>query len=115
MELARDFSIPFVRVSRNVGPAPIAAKRLYKVLMNNRLRVNGLSGAPHFGSAEDYASDQRRLAGCREVMVHPEIDKGQLVDVTLSDPVALDKVIATLGIAGCMLSYADYARAIARS
>jgi predicted glycoside hydrolase/deacetylase ChbG (UPF0249 family) len=79
--IAREHSIPAVRLTRNCGPAPGAAIRLYKTMFNARLRRAGLAAVSRFGSALDVRSVVGVTNDPVEVMTHPQLDAdGRLVD-----------------------------------
>jgi chitin disaccharide deacetylase len=111
IRLARRYEVPAIRLSRNCGPIPSAAKRAYKQLFNARLIHSGLAPTRHFGSAADTAT-LTGFAGAVEVMVHPELDhEGRIVDVPMGGHVVGADLLA-LGIAhwltsGPIVSFAD--------
>jgi hypothetical protein len=71
-----------IRLTRNCGPSPGLARRIYKTAFNTRLARGDLAPTRHFGSAED-AAWLVRFAGPVEIMVHPSLDNGgRLVDLT---------------------------------
>jgi chitin disaccharide deacetylase len=116
IDLARTFGIPFVRISRNVGPRPGAMKSLYKAAMNWRLRRAGLAASSYFGSAADSIPVHHQLSGRIEIMVHPRLEGNLLVDDLFSEqgnPQLVD-AIGNFGIAGKMLSYSEVAKRKAR-
>jgi predicted glycoside hydrolase/deacetylase ChbG (UPF0249 family) len=79
--LAREHSIPTVRLTRNCGPDPGTVIRLYKMMFNARLRRAGLVAVSRFGSALDVRSVLGDTNGPVEVMTHPQIDvDGRLID-----------------------------------
>jgi hypothetical protein len=112
MDLARTFSIPFVRISRNVGPSPGPMKSFYKAVMNWRLRRAGLAASSYFGDAADLAPVHHQLTGRIELMVHPRLEGNLLVDdlfIEEGNP-QLIVAIGNLGIAEKMLSYSEAAK-----
>ena len=112
IDLARTFGIPFVRISRNVGPPPGAMKSLYKAVMNWRLRRAGLAASSYFGDAADVARVHHQLSGRIEIMVHPRLERNLLVDDLFTEqgsPQLID-AIGSLGVAGKMLSYSEVAK-----
>jgi len=81
LDLAREFGIPCVRLSRNCGPRPGWLVRLYKKLFNRRLRQGGFSPIRFFGAARDVATVLAGASGPVEVMTHPQLTAdGRLVD-----------------------------------
>jgi hypothetical protein len=81
LTLAREHSIPAVRLTRNCGPAPAAVVRLYKAAYNARLRRAGVAAVSRFGSALDVRSAVGATNGPVEVMTHPQLDAaGELID-----------------------------------
>jgi predicted glycoside hydrolase/deacetylase ChbG (UPF0249 family) len=85
--LAWEYGIPRIRLTRNIGPAPGIAKRLYKSFFNHcRIgRSHGFHNTDYFGDIGDvlYWARNRDLKGKRvEIMVHPRYDEqGELVDL----------------------------------
>lgn len=84
LKIVREESIPFVRLSRNVGQRKAATIRVYKSLFNNRLRAHGLARTRHFGSVTDVVSSPRPARpgtqlSC-EVMVHPVVGPGGSIE-----------------------------------
>ena len=74
--LARRFGIRAVRLSRNRGPSPGAAKLVYKSLLNARLGWAGLAAVRYFGSVRDLESLSPATRGPIEAMVHPVPGEG---------------------------------------
>ncbi len=112
--LAREFGIPAVRITRNVGPKPSFPKQVYKRIMNERLRRTGLALSRYFGSADDLLPVHHALTGPIEVMVHPVIEDGVLLDLVEGNPrkvTRLEEVIGALGIVGSAVSYRELGKA----
>ena len=104
--VAREFGVPTLRLSRNCGPDPGLAVRLYKRFFNGRIRSAGLSRMACFGSAHDVASVLSSARGPIEVMTHPQLDaSGRLVNDRNGE--LLEPLIAALGIADRMIGYRD--------
>jgi predicted glycoside hydrolase/deacetylase ChbG (UPF0249 family) len=89
--LAREYQIPRIRLTRNIGRPPAYPKRIYKHLFN-RWRLAGpakLKNTDYFGDIGDllYFSKHHWPTGKTiEVMVHPLFDeKGGLVDLDRKD------------------------------
>jgi len=98
IRLARRYSIPVVRLSRNCGPSPGLAKALYKQAFNARLRGAGLARVRYFGSVTDSMDVVRRGLGPVEVMVHPALGAdGALIDAL--DGESLESVLGRLNLA----------------
>jgi predicted glycoside hydrolase/deacetylase ChbG (UPF0249 family) len=94
LRLARRYQIPAVRLSRNCGPTPSAAKRVYKWALNARIIHSGLAPTRHFGNAADTAS-LVAFDGPVEVMVHPDLDReGRVVDVLTGGGIAGANLLA---------------------
>jgi len=94
LRAARESRVGVVRLSRNCGPGLTAPKRLYKGMINGRIRSAGLARTRRFGSAVD-AAGVRPGEGPLEVMVHPSLDStGQLVDGTRGAPAFVAPEIA---------------------
>jgi predicted glycoside hydrolase/deacetylase ChbG (UPF0249 family) len=95
--LARRHSIPRIRLSRNVGPGLGHLKRVYKAILNRRLRRVGLGGYRYFGSVRDVAPVLSSLWGGVEIMVHPRWGSdGRLRDYEEGPELRL--LLADLGI-----------------
>jgi chitin disaccharide deacetylase len=106
IELARANGVSAVRLSRNCGPVPSLPKRVYKAVLNGRLRRAGFAPVRHFGSAPDVAS-LTRIAGNLEVMVHPGLGPaGDIVDLTTGRG-DLEEIAARFRLVGPMVSYAE--------
>jgi predicted glycoside hydrolase/deacetylase ChbG (UPF0249 family) len=104
--VAREFRVPTLRLSRNCGPDPGPAVRLYKRFFNGRIRSAGLSRMAYFGSAHDVESVLSSADGPVEVMTHPRLDaSGRLVND--QDGELLEPLIAALGIADRMIGYRE--------
>jgi predicted glycoside hydrolase/deacetylase ChbG (UPF0249 family) len=101
MRIARRYSVTAIRLTRNCGPSPGLARRIYKTAFNTRLALADLAPTRHFGSAKDAAS-LVRFAGPVEIMVHPSLDNGgRVIDITagarpLEDVAAYWRTIGTL-------------------
>jgi predicted glycoside hydrolase/deacetylase ChbG (UPF0249 family) len=85
--LAREFRIPRVRLTRNMGRQPNYLKRLYKAVFN-RWQLGGHTGLDNtdlFGDIEDMVYHSRRGwpgGATVEIMVHPLFnEQGELVDL----------------------------------
>ena len=105
MALAREFSIPTIRLSRTFGPTtPKPQIRAYKLLYNWRLRQRGLSLMAHFGDVRDVARVLPFVRGPIEVMTHPRLaEDGELINHTGGG--ALAPFIDKAGLRGAGLSY----------
>jgi len=88
IHIAREEHIPYIRISRNCGPNLDFPKRLYKYILNHRLRLAGFARTQYFGSVDDYLFLKRQVSSSNaiksfEVMIHPRLnDKQVLVDGT---------------------------------
>ena len=85
-------NIPFVRLTRNCIPGMGLGKRLYKYMVNRRIRTAGLSRTRNFGDLADYHFFNQ-TAGSRlreqsfEVMIHPVFHKeGFVTDAGRNEP-----------------------------
>jgi len=101
MNVAREEGIASVRLSRNFGRNISVVKRVYKYLINTRLRQAGLARTDYFGSPDDhliYCTSGRASgasAASWEIMLHPDLDGcGRLVDSWLRRP--LEDLVAHL-------------------
>lgn len=79
IDIARQFGIPAVRLSRNCGPGIDWVRRVYKSIYNARLRAHGLAKTRYFGSAVDVLPMLTAAESHVEAMVH--ISPGQ--DISL--------------------------------
>jgi predicted glycoside hydrolase/deacetylase ChbG (UPF0249 family) len=105
--LAREHTIPTVRLTRNCGPAPGAVIRLYKTAFNARLRRAGVAAVSRFGSALDVRSVVGVTNGSVEVMTHPQIDvAGELIDRPLG---RLDETLGAVHRKITMVSHRELA------
>lgn len=90
-----------LRIARNCGRGIGPAKRIYKWMLNRRIREEKLDRTDCFGSVEDYLNLQRQMPPGRgmdsfEVMVHPQWDeRGTLIDAETNRP--LEGVVQRLG------------------
>ena len=106
MRIARRYGVSAIRLTRNCGPSPRLARRIYKIAFNARLARAGLAPTRHFGSAEDAAS-LVQFAGPVEIMVHPSLDNGgRVVDIT-SGARRLEDVAAYWRTVGTLVSYRE--------
>jgi predicted glycoside hydrolase/deacetylase ChbG (UPF0249 family) len=80
IDLARRYRIPTVRLARNMGPEIGALKRAFKTAYNARLRGYGLARSDLMGSVSDYIYARPRPSRRAELMVHPALVDGVLVD-----------------------------------
>jgi chitin disaccharide deacetylase len=85
--LAKEFRIPRIRLTRNMGRQPNYLKRLYKAVFNRWQlgRHTGLNNTDLFGDIDDmvYHARSRWPEGSTiEIMVHPLFnEQGELVDL----------------------------------
>lgn len=79
VDLAREHHIPAVRIMRNVGRTGGLMKRLYRSLFNARLRHFALARSRYFGDIKD-APGMLSRSWDVEIMVHPQLSKGVVVD-----------------------------------
>lgn len=71
------YGITKIRIHRNVGKIPFY-KKIVKNWFNKKLKKQGFTLCPYFGSAEDFLN-LSKLNGICEVMVHPDYDSGGLL------------------------------------
>lgn len=76
VELARKHGIGQIRVSRNLGVPGGILKSAYKTVMNRRLKLASLARSDYFASV----SELNEVPDNVELMVHPVIENGVLVD-----------------------------------
>jgi predicted glycoside hydrolase/deacetylase ChbG (UPF0249 family) len=91
IRVAREEGIPHLRLAGNCGGGESPLGALHAWLYNRRLRRAGLAGVDYFGSAEQVlqrirTSRSARAAERCEVMVHPRLRDGELVDATDGRP-----------------------------
>jgi predicted glycoside hydrolase/deacetylase ChbG (UPF0249 family) len=86
LSVARQHQIRHVRLSRNIGWQPSIPKRLYKTLINHRIRSLGLSSTRFFGSIDDALLQRNDLPDVTEIMVHPSLHENVLVDYLAPEP-----------------------------
>jgi predicted glycoside hydrolase/deacetylase ChbG (UPF0249 family) len=93
MKAAREAGIPRVRLCRTFGPGTSLIKRLYRRVVNARIRLSGLAGTDYFGTPDDYLLFRkshgvpRGMGASWEVMVHPAFGgRGRLMDSWLGKP-----------------------------
>lgn len=109
MRIARRYGVSAIRLTRNCGPSPGLARRIYKTAFNSRLTRAGLAPTRHFGSAEDAAS-LTRCAGPVEIMVHPSLDDdGRVVDIAKGAR-RLEDVATYWRTVGTLVSYRELGR-----
>jgi hypothetical protein len=81
IDVARQYGIGAVRLSRNCGPGIDLLRTLYKFAYNTRLRMHGLAKTRYFGSSADVRGILAARSGDVEVMVHlTSEDAGRLPD-----------------------------------
>jgi predicted glycoside hydrolase/deacetylase ChbG (UPF0249 family) len=71
IDVARQYGIKAIRLSRNCGPGISFIHKLYKWLYNTRLRMYSLAKTRYFGSASDVQDVLATKSGDIEIMVHP--------------------------------------------
>lgn len=85
MDVLREESIPFLRLTRNIGSDMSTAKKVYKYLYNSLLSSKGLRGVNYFGEFEDMIAIYRNggpKLGSVEIMCHPiDTKNGQINDL----------------------------------
>lgn len=101
LDAALDAEIPCVRLCKTFGRGIAATKRLYRRVINMRIRRAGLAGTDYFGDPDDcrqFCEEHGATGGAGvswEVMVHPAFDRqGQLIDSWLKRP--LEDVVRPL-------------------
>jgi len=94
MRVCREQRIPFVRLGRNCGPRRHPLKKLYRALVNRRIRKAGLAKTRYFGMLRDYehlVSTREGLSSSDsvEIMIHPAYGAdGELIDATNGESLA---------------------------
>jgi len=81
INLARREGIRFCRLSRNCGPGIKLPRRMYKQVVNARIRLAHLAGTQFFGSTHDVLVLARKhpSAFSTEVMIHPTFDENNVL------------------------------------
>jgi predicted glycoside hydrolase/deacetylase ChbG (UPF0249 family) len=106
VNIAREFGVSSVRLTRNCGEPSGLAVRMYKRAFNWRVRSAGLSTMQYFGSLNDVRSVVHSATGPIEIMTHPQLDAaGRLVDYKGGE--LLEPNVAALGIANRLVSYRE--------
>ena len=109
IKICHEEGIPYLRLTRNCGRWRTRSNRIYRHILNFRLRKAGLARTQYFGSVQDckYLFDKKGLTdktGSIEVMIHPEYDvNGVLVDMTSGVELA-----DTVGLLGHKLTIESY-------
>jgi UPF0249 protein VP2633 len=87
LKLAESYEFKTVRISRNIPKNEITGiKRIYKLYINKRIaRYNKSSGGQFFGSRSDFKKENIMGKNVRknalvEVMIHPIVYKGRIID-----------------------------------
>lgn len=70
IELAKKYQITKIRLSRNIGDGISLRKRIYKKLLNSRLKLSGIITTDYFGDFEDLKNFRIKKGDCLELMVH---------------------------------------------
>lgn len=79
LAVTRDAGIPLVRIANNTAPAGLR-QRVYRQLVNGRIWQEGRSVVRWFGSREQIAAKLDRDSGPLEMMVHPTLVEGVILD-----------------------------------
>ena len=101
--LARELDVRAVRLARNCDPRTGVPRRAVHAYVNARIRRAGLAATRWFGRVEDYVALQASDADDIEVMTHPSLRDGLLVDMG-GRPLA--DYVAPLAAAAPFVSYA---------
>lgn len=80
IDLAKKYNIPSVRIARNSRSGMNITKRIFKTAYNLRLKYHGVDRADFMGSIYDYMQQKPPSHSRVEIMVHPVIVKGVVVD-----------------------------------
>jgi chitin disaccharide deacetylase len=86
IELAQRFRIPAVRVARNIGEGIVLHKHVFKAAFNARLKYHGIARTDLMGNVSDYIAASRPDVRRVELMVHPGLVDGVMLDVTEKKP-----------------------------
>jgi predicted glycoside hydrolase/deacetylase ChbG (UPF0249 family) len=94
IRVAHEMKIPYVRLCKTFGFGVSRPKRLYRRVVNLRLRCAGLARTDYFGAPDD-CMFYRRVVGLTpkadaswEVMIHPSFaNDGRLIDAWLKRPI----------------------------
>lgn len=79
IKLARKHNIQSIRLSRNSGTGINIIKKIYKFIFNTRLRFHGFWTTDYFGDFSDLMN--KKLSQNLELMVHPLLEKNEIVDL----------------------------------
>lgn len=97
VELAREYGVRALRLTRTCGPRPSLPVRVYKRVLNARIRRAGLATTEHFGAVADVGEVLAGATGPVEVMTHPVTSaSGEVVDRPYG---SLKQSIHRLGVA----------------
>ncbi|HWX09977.1 MAG TPA: ChbG/HpnK family deacetylase, partial [Gaiellaceae bacterium] len=74
--VTRELGVPYVRLARNCRPAVPRSTRVYRAVVNARLRWEGLAATRYFGDIDDYLALRNAGAASAalrdlELMTHP--------------------------------------------
>jgi predicted glycoside hydrolase/deacetylase ChbG (UPF0249 family) len=88
--LGREYNVPRIRLSRNMGRLQGYTRRMYKKIFNRWIKKHaGIASTDYFGDTEDFSMlmSSRLPAGKSvEIMVHPLFnERGELVDYDQQD------------------------------
>lgn len=86
IDLAQEYRIPVIRIARNFGQGISFAKRVYKSLYNLRLRYHGVARSDLMGSLSDAINNNSRHHAIVEIMVHPDLKNGTVIDSLENEP-----------------------------
>ncbi|OVE75601.1 hypothetical protein BVX97_04235 [bacterium E08(2017)] len=85
LKVCLDENIPYLRLARNCGRITRQVKRMYRNIVNERIKSAGLARTDYFGSTADYQylvehSEDVLQSKSMEVMVHPDYRDGKIID-----------------------------------
>jgi predicted glycoside hydrolase/deacetylase ChbG (UPF0249 family) len=110
MLVCREQNIPYIRLARNCGSNCVSMiNRVYRHILNYRLKRANLAGTRYFGSVADYVRLSRSIGAKRaaesiEIMVHPVYNSEGIL-VEWSSGHKLDQIEVELNLRNLAVSY----------
>lgn len=85
LKVAGEFQIPAVRIARNTG-LDAAPKKIYKRLVNGRIRSKGFYTVDYFGDVDNHIYSETTFKKNSEIIVHAIVDDhNNLIDMDGED------------------------------
>ena len=70
IKLAKKYKITKIRLTRNIGEGISLSKRIYKKILNSKLKLSGIITTNYFGDFEDLKNFRLKEGDILELMVH---------------------------------------------